>query len=758
MSKYLRYMGEFLSRAGVVWRAEILQEADAPFERIGGLTFEAEEAVTIEWEHREKHEVICGSVATVQVESPGDRTYEDLYSIEVGKIRLDIYRNNALYWSGVLDPEFYEEPYERAANYPVSLTFSDFGVLDRLKYDLAGMQTLGGIIRYALARADVNYGGIDESCISTQLNGALLTLDAIKVRSDNFYDEDGEASTLQETIEGILQPLALRMVQRAGKIYIYDLNGLYSKGQQKAVKWDGDSSTMGTDRVYNNAKITWNTYAQSGNLAQTECWTESVDATAMCLNNTAGRAIGNCRIYSYHYSGDLYDWIDATDCGFTIWLSKIGKGLTLGNTCHYYKIVPQYDGQESEGVAIYWSSVAGIKVGGGSNWNAQMELRGNGTAPSALASTKGHCGSKLFSTLPVWVPPVDNANGLIIRATVPMLMDPRFNPFEQASNLMKYVEQKDFYEQWGKRGNYMYVPVTIKFKPTGSNDVWVWTNRAAVEQPIRTPIRGLNPTYGYWERYSGTEDAPGQWGYLAYYDPNDRAEGAAVLGWKKNRPAINPHTDKIASILRNCDDGQYLPFPNMGGKGGELWIEVRAGGWILSDGNADLASDKIIDSYGLWGKFSWLLMQMPQIEVMNNQQFDQTINTDDVEYNAEINGAAKEEIKIDTICGTAAAGVPTARGAYFDASSGRQITQLTRAGRTAQAEDLLIGTLYSQYAARKTTLTGEVVLPADGIATYTEQNQPDKLFIITEEVQNVIADTSEATYVELRPDEYTKKI
>ena len=26
--KYLRYMGEFVSVAGVVWRAEILQEAD----------------------------------------------------------------------------------------------------------------------------------------------------------------------------------------------------------------------------------------------------------------------------------------------------------------------------------------------------------------------------------------------------------------------------------------------------------------------------------------------------------------------------------------------------------------------------------------------------------------------------------------------------------------------------------------------------------------------------------------------------------
>ena len=75
-------------------------------------------------------------------------------------------------------------------------------------------------------------------------------------------------------------------------------------------------------------------------------------------------------------------------------------------------------------------------------------------------------------------------------------------------------------------------------------------------------------------------------------------------------------------------------------------------------------------------------MKIPEIEIMNNTQFDQTISTDDVEYNAEINSAAKEAIEIDTICGTSAEGVPTARGAYFDVSTGKQIKELTRAGRT----------------------------------------------------------------------------
>jgi hypothetical protein len=81
MAKHLRYMGEFLSRAGVVWRVEILQEADEAFAKIGSLDFDADDALVIEWGEGAKEQVICGSTATLKVISPGDRTYEDLYTI-----------------------------------------------------------------------------------------------------------------------------------------------------------------------------------------------------------------------------------------------------------------------------------------------------------------------------------------------------------------------------------------------------------------------------------------------------------------------------------------------------------------------------------------------------------------------------------------------------------------------------------------------------------------------------------------------------
>lgn len=753
--KYLRYIGEFLSVSGVVWRAEILQEADTAFENISSLEFDADEPLVIEWGNKSKEEVICGSTATLKIISPGDRTYEDLYSIEVGRVRLDVYRNNALYWSGCIDTEFYEEPYEQLNGYTVSLSFTDLGVLDRLKYDLANMRTLYDIISYCIGRSGINCGGIDDSLISTQLtpSGRALSLADIKVRSDNFYDEDGEALTLAEVIEGILQPLALRMIQRAGKVYIYDLNGLYTKASKKQIVWEGNSQTMGVDVVYNNAKITWSTYAQSGNLSPENCWGDiETNATLMALNNLYGGSKNGANYFSFHYSTTLSDWIDATDCGFTIWLTTDGANAELSENVRFFKIVPQYDGTESEGIAIYWKSVQGYKIGTSSNWQAGFSSKGYGEGK--IPGTLNSIGPALFKSSPVWMPPVDNDDKLVLRIAIDLLLDPRFNPFESAANLIKSVEQKDWYDQYNIYGNFIYVPVTIKFQPDGSDTVYVWTNQSVVSQDIRYPVTTLQSTYGRWVAYNSDAN-PNAWGYMCYYDAKDRRDTSGVLGWKKNRPAINPHEKATISILTNAEAGQYVPYPNYGGAGGKLWVEVRGAGWYIANENTDFSAENN-GIKSLWGKVSWILMKLPEIEIMNSSQFDKAIDTDDVEYNAQLNSAAKEPIEIDTICGTSAEGVPTARGAYFNATTGKQITQLTRAGRTTQAEDLLIGTLYSQFAQRRTTLSGEAQLMYDPIAVYTETNQDGKLFMVAEDVQDVRLNSSDAVYVEVRPDEYKR--
>ena len=98
---------------------------------------------------------------------------------------------------------------------------------------------------------------------------------------------------------------------------------------------------------------------------------------------------------------------------------------------------------------------------------------------------------------------------------------------------------------------------------------------------------------------------------------------------------------------------------------------------------------------------------------------------------------------------------PTAKGVLCQSANKLQIMKLARAGRTTQAEQLLIGTMYSQFAERKTQLVGTTGILADDLSVYTEKCQTGKSLICLSDTQNVISDESELEIVEFRPDEYT---
>ena len=217
---YEIHIGEFVSRCDDTrWKVTILQDLEAAPEAVGELEFPGEEPLTIEWPETSKEEVICGSTATLKIISPGDRTYAGLYTIKAGSIGIRIEREGQLYWMGTLDPEFYEEPYTSNEDYEVELTFSDFGIFERLQYNLVGMQALSSILADALRRSYIK-DNVNQDWISTKLspNGANITLADLCVRSENFIDEDGVICNMQEVIEGVLQPLGLRLVQRNGSV------------------------------------------------------------------------------------------------------------------------------------------------------------------------------------------------------------------------------------------------------------------------------------------------------------------------------------------------------------------------------------------------------------------------------------------------------------------------------------------------------------------------------------------------------------
>ena len=690
MSKQLRYTGEFLSRKGVIWRIDILQEAAQPYSSVGQLTFESEEALIIDWKHRDKEDVICGSEATIKIESPGDRTYEDLYSIAVGQIRMDVYRNNALYWSGALDPEFYEEPYEKARYYVVSLTFSDFGILDRLKYDLTGMQTLQAILTNALIRSTINYGSLDVTtyCTTKFEDNTAATPASLAIRSDNFYDEDGEPNTLKETIEGILQPLALRMIQRNGKIFIYDLNGLHGSAPRRAITWDGDSQTMGVDKVANNVKVNFSPYSSAELLSDDLEYLDEYDVEDWNLLAEPGH---HCYSYYPDYSDEHRQGgsVDYNLINFTIFISSHGSGLAyLNPSARYCHILPIVGGpSETNGIA--WGFYSG----------GHGPLEEYHHWPKKILNTIGKASSTVvMRTNRVFMPKLttDDAKKYYVRLSLEMLLDARYNPFTDGTNDGNESGNYDGFKVWT---GWAFVPVGVTLYDEAGNALCHYVNSPIANSAA---VGHLGWAKGSWQAGAASfGDA-----YLEYYDPNDLEENAGILGWKKNRHCIGrPDSEvrrnndycgqyaipSIFDSFKQMAEGEYMPYPT---QGGYLEITVYAGvncydygevahiGFIPQHTTDTLQWNK----KGLYDKARWLLYKAPVVELVKNNLIFDAAELDDVEYSGYINQAAKEEISIDTICGTSNKVCPTAKGIYCRAADSLQIQKLKRAGVTDHPE------------------------------------------------------------------------
>ena len=730
--------GSFLSRNGTVWKVEIFRDG-ATIEAEQELEFPAREPLLIEWERRDKEQPVCGSVCTLTLLSPGDRTYLDLYTIKAGSVTIEVRRDGRLYWSGTLDPEFYEEPYSSAYGYEVTLTFSDFGLLDRIPYALAGDRTLRELVEHALDEARLTYTAIDTSMLTTSLADGEppLKLADLSVRSENWYDEDGEPSTLMEVLEGMLQPLALKMVQRAGKIWIYDLNGLYLSGADAEVRWESDDQTLGTDKVYNNAKVTFSPYAAasvgSSEIEYTGTYSKK-DTNLTSDKPTDGREYYT--YYTNHKDAIMPDgrW-DYDLKSFTVFLSATeGKGLAyLAGGARYVHFEPLASGQQADAVAVT------LYTGGHGDLGSGLPRRLL-YAPTAPGS------SVLLRTKPVHVQRLSAAEAErhYLRVTMDLLCDPRYNPFEEG----KDGNEKGDYGSWQKV-RLLNLNARITVRDGNGTALCHYDNSAVGSQEGQMPT--LAGTLGTWKSGAGASNACS----LQWRDAEDLAGGCGVLGWKKNRQCVAGPTTlesfmgnrkELPKSFSGMEPGQYMPYPPQGG-----WIDVEVFFGVEPTGDFKESKDK------LRGFLRWLCYKAPKVEVLDRDSVQSPTESEDVEYTGVVNADAREDIEIDTVCGTAEHPTPTANGNYLRTSDGLQVATLHRAGRTTQAEQLLIGTLYSQYADRKAKLSGTLRLLADGVRTYTDAAMPGVRFCVLADRQDVIADEGEVELVELRPDEYDDK-
>lgn len=793
MSKYLRYYGEFLSVDCHENRVAIYQESDTPFvpEEI---QFPADSPLLIEWNESNKYDVMLGSSCTVKMFCPEDRKFLDaFYQIKYGDCRVDIFRDGEFYWTGCLDTECYEEPYESTDGYVVTTYWSDLSYLSRAKFDMGvGFKKVTAILLAALYKTQcirtLHYSDFDESfeynldVTPMTLFGDMPTstmfmnnlkyvgiLTYLYVRTDNFCDETGEWDTWEEVLIAILQPLGIRLTQVGGFFYLYDINGLYNADNDLTnhnIYWTSDSQNLAIDSTYNNIKITWSPYAQSDNMLPTSCFPSTIETSAdeTALNNLDGRTIGDAKLYTYPLCNLTLATETFTELGFSLWLASTADNITLGRNVETFKMIPQFSGSEDEGVAVYYNGVRGylrqVSTSQAQNYAIWAEYKSHGYNPISRYGVPP--GKSLFTSPHTIVPPQSLEHPIQLKLTMECLVDCRINPFEDPFNTSRLnsLSCSQAMQRLNLKAQFLYIPVRVCFKPINSTDIYYYDNMHCARQERVDAITELSRTYGYWR-----ENDTSAFCYLAYYlvDAGERQKSTALCKWTANRQCINPHRSSLSTVMQKMDDGQYITYPTINNEcvPGEMWVEVMGNGWLVTSSNQDLGSAGQIE----WTDqvafvLSMALVKLPELEIINKSLFNQELSYEDVVYNAEVNAEAKEELSIDTKMGSYVSGIPTARGVYFK-SDGSQFTKVYRningTNKLGTIEQFLCGTLFSQYHDKHVVLSGECRLDTKKYLSFTEDNQSGKKFMCVSEVQDLRADTMDAKYVEITPDEYVKR-
>ena len=729
------YTGEFLGIHGTRWKIEIIGEG-VPAEG-GTLTFAADPAAELEWKETEPIEPVCGAALTLHLISESDRQFLPLYTTKVGAVRCNVYRNGDRYWTGILDTEQYEEPYSTLSGYEVSLTFSDFAALDRVKWNApTGYLSLQKIIETCIDSLHLRFDQSKQCVthISTMYGGQSIDLTALSVDCANFYDEDGEPQTCLEVLKAVLQPFALRIIQRGGDFHIYDYSQMLSEYATDILEgnanvyWDADDQTLGMGKVYNKVTVTLSQYVET-NLLDGTIDTDILPGDSggiLYMTGNDKRGADNTK-KSFLDGFKLYIGTDGTQTGQPNTLGITDGAVAklpiklIEPSCRWMRIKSIYSGSDCKGILAGARSNTDASSSNYMSdlWDGMSFQQWDAVAkqPHTLFTVTG--GRIDAQTQP------QNA----LKLTLDVMFDVRYNPFEGAA-LENEEGNWGRFERWL---NFAYIPVKLELLNDSGAIVAHYMETVGAED--------------YKPSGSGWQPGAAAWGdfRLSYYDWTDRKSKTGMGGWATNKTTIGCYKKDLPANYQKRGDGVIVKWPDA--YSGTLRLTVGGGVFANTDTVPETGRQNG-DNRGCIAR--WLAYKDPRIVAvqLNGKELGDDV-TGDIVTAAWLDKNAADDTSIDLTVGSAAKSV-LARGGLRGASSGI----FTRNGHSGTLQELLCGTVFSQHATPSLVLTGQSrLLPIFGVLT--DANSPGRAFMPMSEVQDLRADTSDVRLVEVQPEDYT---
>ena len=673
------------------------------------ISLEGDEPCVIEWAETDKQDVVQASTCTLRVSNESDRQMMQLMTRRDAVVSIGVGGHH--YWFGHLDDSIYEEPYSFVEGYVTELVFSDFGILSRKPFTLTGRQCVWDIVADCLELTSstvVNYlTSLKHPKEQTPVKLKDLYINADRFRADG--DGWGEFTSKREALEEVLRPLGLRIIQKKGEIWVYDIEWMRDHDElHEPVCWKGTDAYLHGSETYG--------------------WYEEAfepDAEETLAEDSIKEDLENQPVPT-RYRADYYDEpSDDWDVGFYIWL----EGVT-GTGEHYgtkrFKTRPFLTSGTDTGHAwrVYCQHTPGQHVQIPPHVLSNPFVYWPVSDPQGI----GPVAESIFAIKTAYIPYVPDAAQFQLRVNLDLLLSPKQNPFEETArwNLVSDYggfSPSQYKTYWTDDLVRVYVPVKLELLDDNEDVVMHYVNMYALNDPYHRLPCPIGK--GFWK--TGPAADFGEM-MLAYY--NDGHETTALEGWATNRQTMPNTRLHQPSLYAKRDQGEYVPMP------------PQAGRLVLTVSNCVYCPAGIISE--VQKKIRWHLLKDAKITLVKANTVDDGIPTDTVYDRDAFDQHGDKTSETLQACTWKQGVAPSARGLYFN-KQGIVYEQFLKLGRPfarTLGEHRLLDHV-DQTCYPQPVLSGTAELNTEFIA-YTDASTPG-VFLVTAQRQDLHLGTEEVT-------------
>lgn len=645
MSYTVAYTSTFYSVANVKWRIDILTNGSNTAETID---LDYDRPISIEWVDTKKTDAIQPALLTVRAINTRDRQFVKLLGDWLAKA--EVYRNDRLFWTGMIDNAIFEEPYSYAANYVTEISFSDFGPLKRWDFMLEGVQSIHDIIVHCIDKvglADI----LTSPMISLQVKGVQASLGNMFVNTDIFRGDDDELPKCYDVLEQTLQPFGIRIVQNENRVLLYDIERLENTGTPTQIVWNGTDAVMGGSECYGRVSVELSPEANEkildGNLEDVESyWLEQY------------------RFYSLYYENGV------AGVGFYIGFgpSYGSQRIVIINFSEgwFFRTQGMLDSTNDVGIArrVYCRDTR----------TSQLADRLNTSTPLLVSQLDW-----LFRTDSQYIPIIPDAGKFQIRVNLDIIFSILLDPFGGEQNTRDNVSMNSWNQIYA-----LYVPVKIELLNSSGMVIYHYKNAIAVEGHVFTID----------EHDRGWQTGPAEWGdmVLTYYKYG-MDETPLNDGWVTNKHTPYYGDGHLVLGMEHRTDGEYIHMPPAAGI---LRLTV-------SNGVDEIQLIPRLDTYD--SHIAWQLYRNPSMTVVRNTNGKDEINNKKV-INSDWFSQFLDKFSTSPKIGTYHKGMaPSSLCLIFD-QYGNVYEKFTKGERTDSLEALRRNDITRQYESVHISLDG----------------------------------------------------